>query len=233
MSRADDVISSAEIPADLAPRLQLSHYRAETSAADTEDLVDAAARLGAPAVSVFPVFVTAAARRAAGRVRVVAKVGHLGLAKPTIKAIEATSCIKDGAVEIQVEPLLCEQAAGNFDATKFELQEVVRACRATGRETTIRAVVRSMYLFREGGERLVEGVCRAVREGACDGILDIGDDASHRLVRTHATGLELSRCMPAVEWHGVRDCLAAAPHLRRVEVFVELFGITSIREILR
>jgi hypothetical protein len=182
-------------------------------------------------VGVFPVFVGEAAKRAAGtNVTVVAKCGHQGLSKSTVKAIECTSAIKDGAREVQVEPLLAAQIAGDFDATKQELLEIVRACRATGRDAKIFAIVRSMLLQRDGGEKSIEGVCRAVREGACDGILDIGDDASHALVRTHAQNLLISRSMPSADWHGVKR--SVHPHIYRIEVFCELFGIDSARDIM-
>jgi hypothetical protein len=153
------------------------------------------------------------------------------LAKATIKAIEAASCIKDGATEIQVEPLIAPQMAGDFSAMKNELLEVARAARATGRDVLLHANLRTMLLNKNGGEAHVEAACKAVREGAFDGINDIGDDASHALVRTHAGDLILRRCMPAINFADVRKLLH--PTLDRVEIFVELFGIKSLGDILR
>ena len=62
-----------------------------------------------------------------------------------------------------------------------------------------------------------------------DGITDIGDDASHALVRTHAGGLILRRSMPAIDFPGVRRLLH--PTTDRVEIFAELFDIESIGDI--
>lgn len=224
-------IDMVEIPPDLAPRLQLSQYRQETGAADTIALVKTAIAAGCPGVSVHPVFVADAARASEQKTSIVGRVSHFGMAKPTIKAIEAASCIKDGASEILVEPLLAPQLAGDFSPLKAELLEVARAARATGRDVLLHVNLRTMLLNQRGGEAWVEAACRAVREGAFDGITDIGDDASHALVRTHAGPLILRRCMPAVKWDDFRRLLH--PSLDRVEVFVELMGIKSLGEILR
>jgi len=209
--------------------LQLSHYRHETSAADTIALVQAAVESGCPGVSVFPPFVADASRAAARKTSVVAKICQSGMAKATIKAIEATSCIKDGATELQVEPLLAPQLSGDFTPLKAELLELARAARATGRDVLLHANLRTMLLNKGGGEGWIEAACRAVREGAFDGITDIGDDASHALVRTHAGGLILRRSMPAIDFPGVRRLLH--PTTDRVEIFAELFDIESIGDI--
>lgn len=224
-----DLPPPALLPPDLCARLQLSCGRAETSRAMTEALVAAALERGIAGVGVFPVFVAPVAKLAAGRVAVVAKVGGAGLAKPTLKAIEATSAIKDGAAEVQVEPLLAPLLAGDVDAAKQELLEIVRACRATGRDVMIHAVLRSAALMRGpgGGEGAVERACRAIREGACDGVVDVGDDASHAVVRTHAHALLLRRQLAGAAWPAVRASLR--PGVDRVEVFVDLAGIQSGR----
>lgn len=218
-------------PKDLAGKLQPSFYRCETGPREIDALAVYAREHRCPAIGVFPVFAAHAARQLAGSgISVACKVGHLGMAKPTIKAIEAASAIKDGATEIEVEPLLCNSIAGDANAIKAELHEVVRACRATGKDVLIKAVIRSMLLQREGREVLVETVCTALRQGAVDGVIDIGDDASHAIVRACCDGMFIQRSSPAVDWRSLQRL--QHPKLDRMEVYLELMSADSIMEIM-
>ncbi|MCS7034715.1 MAG: hypothetical protein NZ561_12100 [Phycisphaerae bacterium] len=218
------------IPEDLAPRLQLSLCRRSTSAVETLDLVHLAAGSGCPSVAVFPVFVEEAVRAAQGRLKIVARVCPSGMSKPTIKAIEATSCIKDGASELQVEPLPGPQLQGDFDVVKAELQEIARAARATGRPVLLHARLYTSLLFQRGGEGWVEAACQAVRQGAFDGILDRGDDACHTLLRTYAQDLLLTRCCQSPDWDQVRSRLQSEVY--RVEVCCDSFGVPGRPDII-
>ncbi len=105
-------------------------------------------------------------------VRVAAAVGFPhGTSKPTIKAIEATSGIKDGAEQIAVVAHLPYLLGFDLDAARAELLEVVRAARATRRDVVIRVIVESALLMArhpDRGEQAIELACRAVRESACD-----------------------------------------------------------------
>src|SRR4051812_35634227 len=94
-----------------------------------------------------------------------------GLSKPTVKAIEATSTIKDGADEIAIVPHLVALLRQDLDAARVELLEIVRAARATRRDVTIKVVIESallMNLPEDQREPAFEIACRAVRESACD-----------------------------------------------------------------
>lgn len=216
-----------DLPPETCARLQISYARPQTSLAMTEALVALAVSRGLAGVGVFPAFAAVAARAAAGKVSVVASVGGLGLAKPTIKAIEATSAIKDGASEVQIAPLRAPLLAGDWEAARHELLEVVRACRATGRDVLIHALIHSAELMLHAGEGAVESACRAVRQGACDGLIDAGDDASHAVVRTHAAGLLLRRRVMCTV--GAADTLTGAlrPGVDRVDLVVDAAGLES------
>src|SRR5436309_421548 len=80
------------------------------------------------AVVVGPVWVSRVATQLRGSgVAVVAAVGYpLGINKSTLKAIEATSAIKDGADEVEVVPWMANLLRGAMDATRVELMEIVR-----------------------------------------------------------------------------------------------------------
>jgi len=95
----------------------------------------------------------------------------LGTSKATIKAIEATGAVKDGADEIEVVAHLPYVLALDVDSARAELMEVVRAARAARREVVVHVIFETALLWRLGGERAVECACRATRESGCDGIV--------------------------------------------------------------
>ena len=97
-----------------------------------------------------------------------------GTGKPTLKAIEATSSIKEGADEVFVSAFLPYLIAGDYDATRTELLEIVRAARATRRDVGIHVIIESALLMSLGAgrsERAIDAACRAVRESGCDGVV--------------------------------------------------------------
>jgi hypothetical protein len=215
-----------EIDPSIARRLQVTVRRADAGPDEVRRAVERAVALGAAAVGVFPVFVAEAVKISAGRCVVVARVGGAGVSKPTIKAIEASSCVKDGAGEVVIEPLPAPLLAGDVEWAKRELLEVVRAVRATMRQATILVSLSSGALFAAGGEGRVESACRAVREGACDGVVDqAGDDATCRLLAVHA-GRELlvRRALATRDWGEVIR-VAGDARLDRVEVDADLLPV--------
>lgn len=121
-----------------------------------------------------------------------------GTNKPTLKAIEATSCLKDGADALLIVAHLPHLIRGDFDAARAELLEIVRAAKATRRDVAIHVVIESALLLREaGGEQLIGSACRAVRESGCDGVASASgfhpaggaSEAAIRSIRRHAESL--------------------------------------------
>src|SRR5688572_29655037 len=160
---------------ELAGRLEHTILQAQLLPRDVHAQVTAAMQAGVGGVVVLPVWVgrVATMLREAGGVRTMAAVGFpLGGSKSTVKAIEATSCVKDGAEGLWVVPHLPNLLRADLDATKFELLEIVRAARAARRDVQVHVVVEVEMLVAEtDGQRLMETACRAVRESACDGIV--------------------------------------------------------------
>jgi len=104
-----------------------------------------------------------------------------GTSKPTLKAIEATSCLKDGADAVLIVPHLPNVLRGDFDAMRAELLEIARAARATRRDVQMHVLIERIT-----DEPSIAVACRAIRESACDGIV-VSD--AFPLVRKHAESL--------------------------------------------
>ncbi|MDB5357837.1 MAG: deoC [Phycisphaerales bacterium] len=94
-----------------------------------------------------------------------------GTSKATVKAIEATVAVKDGAGEIDVVAHLPHLAAGDLDAVRAELLEVARAARAVRRDVVLKVILETAYLLSLGSERgeaAIAAGCRAARESGFD-----------------------------------------------------------------
>src|SRR5687768_17827881 len=91
-------------PAELAGRLDHTITKPEAVSAEVHRVATEAMQLGCRAVVAAPVWTNRLSRMVQGSgVRVVSTVAFpFGTSKPTLKAIEATSTIKDGADEIEV-----------------------------------------------------------------------------------------------------------------------------------
>jgi deoxyribose-phosphate aldolase len=132
---------------DLAARIDHTLLKPEATTAEIHRLVTEAVRHNFAAVCVAPVFVSRVVTMLRGeRARVpcctVVSFPH-GTSKPTLKAIEATSTIKDGAEEIDVVAHLPYLMNADVDSSRAELIEVVRAARATRRDVVIKVIVES------------------------------------------------------------------------------------------
>ena len=162
--------------AELASKIDHSILKPEAGSAEVHRVATEAMQLGCASVCVAPVWVGRVATMLKGQpvpTAVCAVVGFPhGTSKPTVKAIEATSTIKDGADEIDVVAHLPHLLALNFDAAKAELLEIVRAARSTRRDVVIKVIVESALLFKvlgpERGAAALATACRAVRESGCD-----------------------------------------------------------------
>lgn len=159
----------------IASRLELHLLRPDILPPQMHKAITDAMHASLAAAVVGPVWVSRIAAQLRGSgVSVVAAVGYpLGINKPTLKAIEATSCIKDGATEIEVVPWIVNLMREDADATRSELLEIVRAARATSREVRVRVVIDAARLQRQGerGEAAIESACVAVRQSGCDAVV--------------------------------------------------------------
>ena len=160
-------------PAELAARIDHTILKPEAMPADVDKVLGEALEYKFASVCISPPFVKQAAARLAGSgVKTCTVIGFPnGTHKPTVKAIEATSTVKDGAEEIDVVAHLPLLLAGNFEAARDELMEVVRGARAVRSDVVIKVIVESAALVAINKDRAEETIalaCRAVRESGCD-----------------------------------------------------------------
>jgi len=94
----------------------------------------------------------------------------LGACKSTIKAIEATAAVKDGADEIDFVAYLPHLLKQDLASAKAEFLEIVKAARAANPAVVIKVIIESAVLLQDTGqaEARIETACRAARESGCD-----------------------------------------------------------------
>jgi deoxyribose-phosphate aldolase len=159
---------------NLAARIDHTLLKAEATRPEVHKLVAEATEHGFASVCVNGVFVQPVAVAVEGSgVKTCAVVGFpLGANKATVKAIEATSCVKDGADEIDFVAHLPHLMKKDVDSAKAEYMEIVRAARATRPDVVIKVIVESAFLMKDvdaaEAEARIEAACRAVRESGCD-----------------------------------------------------------------
>jgi deoxyribose-phosphate aldolase len=161
---------------DLRARLHQTALRPELLPAEVHKLVTDAMQNGLGAVVVPPVWVKRVATMLQGigvRTETIVGFPH-GTNKSTVKAIEATSCIKDGAEAVHVVAYLPNLIRRDVDAAKHELLEIARAARAARRDVMINVILETAVLLRANAGDVAPtfaAACRAAREGACDGVV--------------------------------------------------------------
>ena len=160
---------------ELARRIELAILKPEALSAEVHKVVADAMAAGCASVCVAPVWVNRVSRMVSDSgVRVGTVVGFPhGTGKSTLKAIEATSTIKEGAAAIDVVAHLPHVIGLDLDSARAELMEIVRAARSTRRDVVINVIVETALLLQLGDrvERAFEVACRATRESGCDGVV--------------------------------------------------------------
>lgn len=101
------------------------------SAEQVADTAKSLAKVGIGGVCVPPFMVKTVADALRGSAtHTVAQMGQLGLSKSIVKAIEASSCVKDGADRIEVSVNTSYLARREYDLIRGELLEIARAAKA-------------------------------------------------------------------------------------------------------
>ena len=158
----------------IASRIDHTILKAEATLAEVDKTVDEAKTYGFASVCVNGAFVAHVARRLAGTgVKTCAVAGFpLGAMKPTVKAIEATSTIKDGAAEVDFVAFLPNLLNRDLGAAKAEFLEIVRGVRMANRNAVVKVIIESALLLKGVGadeaEARIETACRAARETGID-----------------------------------------------------------------
>jgi len=209
---------------ELAARIDHTILKPEATSAEVHRVATESMQLGLASVCVAPVWVGRVAMmlrdfQPATPVCTVIGFPH-GTAKATLKAIEATSTIKDGADEIDVVVHLPPLLRADAETVKAELLEIVRAARATNRDVVIKVILETALLLKalgptEGEASLAAG-CRAARESGCDfvktstGFHPAGGATIEavRLLKKHAGELKVKAA------GGIRDLATALAMLK-------------------
>ena len=198
-------------PADLASRLELSITDPHSLSRDVHKAAADAMRLRLGALVVTPAWTARVASMIRGSgLRLVTLVSHPhGTAKPTVKAIEATSTLKDGADGIDVAPFAPNLLTNDFDAMRAELLEIVRAARSTRRDARVAVSLDSTIAVTPS---LVQTITRATRESGCDAIAAAPEAVP--LIKPHSEHLLLIACADRLTEDQAHSLLAGADRLR-------------------
>jgi deoxyribose-phosphate aldolase len=183
---------------ELLGRVDLAILRPEAASREVHKIVTDAMQGRVRGVCTAPVWTARVATMVRGtNLRVCSAIAFPhGGSKSTLKAIEATSTIKDGADEIEAVAHLPPLLAGDLNAARAELMEIVRAARSTRRDVRIHVIIETALLA-PAGEGNLEIAARAVRESGCDGIVTSSGFhpaggatvAAVRWLRKHSEGL--------------------------------------------
>lgn len=221
--------------AQLAAKLDATILKPEALSSEVHRVATDAMQRGCRAVVAAPVWTARLAKMVQGSgVRVCSTIAFpFGTAKSTVKAIEATSTIKDGADEIEVVAHVPPILALDVETARAELMEIVRAARATRKDVVIRVIVEFELLMElplDRREPTVQVACRAIRESGCDGLLTgtgyhpagAASAESIAMVKKHGEGLTIKAA--------IMDDLQSAQGA--LEAGAELIGSEAATQVL-
>lgn len=94
----------------------------------------------------------------------------MGANKATMKAIEATAAVKDGAREIDFVAHLPYLLRCDLAWAKGEFLEIVKAARSANPGVIVKVIIESALLLQDpdGAESRIQTACQAARESGCD-----------------------------------------------------------------
>jgi deoxyribose-phosphate aldolase len=217
---------------ELAQRIDHTLLSPEADQAKVTQIVDEAMVHGFASVCVAGVFtaqVATALKESPVRTCTVVGFPH-GTAKATVKAIEATAAVKDGADEIDVVAHLPNLMVADVAAIKAELLEVVKAARAVNPKVVVKVIVESALLMKDvsadEAENRLATACLAIRESGGDfiktstGYHSAGGASPEavKLMVKHSQGLSVKAS------GGIRDAPTAQ---RYVELGADRLGCSS------
>lgn len=209
-------------PIELAAKMDHTILKPESTAAEVEKVLREGLEYKFASVCIAPAWVpkAVAALRGSG-VKTCTVAGFpQGTSKPTVKAIESTVAIKDGAEEVDVVAHLPFLVAGDFESARNELVEFVRASRMARKDVVLKVIVESAYLMTLGpdrGEAAIELACRAVRDSGCDfiktstGFHTAGGASVEqvKLMKKHGKGIKIKASGGIRDWPTAKAMLEA------------------------
>jgi deoxyribose-phosphate aldolase len=142
--------------------------KAEATRDDVMRLCDEALEHGFASICVNGCFVPDVREKLAGsQVKTCAVAGFpLGAMKPMVKAIEATSLVKDGADEVDFVAHLPTLLACDAEGARAEFAELAKAARSVLPGVVIKVIIESAALMKDADEALCERRIAAACEAA-------------------------------------------------------------------
>ncbi|MFN3165457.1 MAG: deoxyribose-phosphate aldolase [Phycisphaeraceae bacterium] len=159
---------------DFAPLIDHTILKAQATRDDVRAVCDEALAYGFASVCVNGCFVKTVREKLAGsNVKTCAVAGFpLGAMKPMVKAIEATSLVKDGADEVDFVAHLPTLLACDAEAAREEYAELVKAARSVLPGVVVKVIIESAALMKGAddalAERRIAAACEAARAAGCD-----------------------------------------------------------------
>lgn len=159
---------------NLASRIDHTILKAEAQRIEVQKVVSECLEHGFASACVNGLFVSDVAKALKGSgVKTCVVAGFpLGAGKPTVKAIEATSAVKDGAEEVDFVVHLPHAARKDVPAMKAEFLEIVKAVRAVNPAVVVKVILETAWLLKDvdaaEAEARIEAACRAARESGVD-----------------------------------------------------------------
>lgn len=158
----------------LAARIDHTLLKAEATRPEIHKLVAEALQYRFASVCINGCFVAdvATALRGSGVLTCAVAGFPLGAMKNSIKAIETSTLVKDGAEEVDFVAHLPHLLRKDFAAAKAEFLEIVKTARAANPQVIVKVIIESAALMKDAppaeAEARIEVACRAARESGCD-----------------------------------------------------------------
>ncbi|MEM9348262.1 MAG: deoxyribose-phosphate aldolase [Planctomycetota bacterium] len=159
---------------NIASMIDHTILKAEATRDDVMRLCDEALEHGFASICVNGVFVPDVREKLAGSsVKACAVAGFpLGAMKPMVKAIEATSLVKDGADEVDFVAHLPTLLACDAEAARAEYAELAKAARSVLPGVVIKVIIESAALMKDADDALCENriatACEAAQAAGID-----------------------------------------------------------------
>ena len=159
---------------NIAAQIDHTILKAEATPAQVDRVIDEALEHGFASVCVNGCYIKHVSGRLAGSsVKACAVAGFpLGAMKPMVKAIEATSLVKDGADEVDFVAHLPTLLVADVEAARAEFAELVKAARSVLPGVVVKVIIESAALMQDAddatAEKRIAAACEAARASGCD-----------------------------------------------------------------
>lgn len=203
------------MPNSIASLIDHTILKAEATRDDVLRLCDEALEHGFASVCVNGLFVKDVREKLKGSpVKTCAVAGFpLGAMKPMVKAIEATSLVKDGADEVDFVAHLPTLLACDAEGARVEYAELVKAARSVLPGVTIKVIIESAALMKDADDALSEKRIVA----ACDAARAAGVDFVKTSTGFHPAGGASEQAVKLMKKHAGAMKVKASGGIRSVD----------------